>query len=190
MKKKTDTRKLVMTAILTAIVVVLQFLALGTRALGIPFSIAPVLIPIVIGAATCGIGAGAWLGLVFGAVVLISGDASAFLVINWWGTIITVLVKGVMCGLAAGAVYKAFEKFNKYLAVIAAALICPLVNTGIFLLGCVMFFMDTIVTWAGSQDVVTYMFVGLCGINFIIELVINMFLSPIVFRLLKLREKA
>ena len=51
------------TALLTAIVVVLQFLGFFLRFS--TFSISLVLMPIVIGAALYGIGTGAWLGLVF-----------------------------------------------------------------------------------------------------------------------------
>ena len=50
-----------------------------------PFSISLVLIPIVIGAATCGIKIGAWLGLVFGAVVMVTGGAEAPLTISGMG---------------------------------------------------------------------------------------------------------
>ena len=74
--KKQQTQKLVLGAVLTALVVVLQLL--GTFVRFGPFAISLVLIPIVIGAATCGYKIGAWLGFVFGVVVLLSGDATAF----------------------------------------------------------------------------------------------------------------
>ncbi|MBQ7821500.1 MAG: ECF transporter S component [Clostridia bacterium] len=184
---KTNTRKLVLAAILTALVVVLQFMGAFIK-LG-PFSISLVLIPIVIGAATCGTGVGAWLGLVFGLVVLWSGDAAAFLAIDVPGTIITVLAKGTLCGLVSGLVYKAFASKNKYLAVFLAAIACPLVNTGIFLLGCVAFFMDTITQWAAGGNIVYYMLIGLVGGNFLFELGANIILSPVVVRLLNIRNK-
>ena len=75
--KSTKTQKIVGIGLFTAIIVVLQLLA-ATIKFG-PFSITLVLAPIVIGAALYGIGAGAWLGLVFGVSVLISGDAAAFM---------------------------------------------------------------------------------------------------------------
>ena len=75
--RKEQTKLLVLGALLTAVVIVLQLLGAFIR-FG-PFSISLVLIPIVIGAAMCGVGIATWLGLVFGAVVLISGDATAFL---------------------------------------------------------------------------------------------------------------
>ena len=99
------------------------------------FLITLTLIPIVIGSALYGAFAGAWLGFIFGVTVLLSGDAAAFLTINIPGTIATVLVKGTLAGLAAGLVYKLASKVNRYFGVICSALVAPVVNTGIFLLG-------------------------------------------------------
>ena len=62
--KRIETRVLTGVAIFTAIVVVLQLLGSFVR-FG-PFSVSLVLIPIVVGAAMYGAGAGAWLGFVFG----------------------------------------------------------------------------------------------------------------------------
>lgn len=188
-KRKLQTRVLVLGAVFTALVIVLQFLGTFIR-FGM-FSISLVLLPIIIGAATCGYKIGAWLGLVFGVVVLASGDATAFLTVNYWGTIITVLVKGTLCGLAAGLVYKALSKYNQYLAVMAAAVVCPVVNTGVFLLGCNLFFLETIKGWgaaAGFNNVAAYMFLGLAGGNFLFELGTNLVLSPAVVRILKLTK--
>lgn len=187
--RKQQTQKLVLGAILTAIVVILQLMGSFIR-FG-PFAISLVLIPIVIGAATCGYKIGAWLGFVFAMVVLLSGDASAFLTIDILGTIITVLLKGTLCGLAAGLVYKLFEKNNRYLAVISAAVVCPIVNTGIFLLGCQIFFMSTITEWglaAGFNSAAQYMFLGLAGGNFLFELAINIILSPVILRVINYKK--
>lgn len=189
--KKLSTNVIVFGALMTALVVILQLMGAFIK-FGM-FSVSLVLIPIVIGAAVCGSGIGAWLGLVFGAVVLLSGDAGAFLAVNVPGTIITVLLKGIACGFFAGAVYRLVEKYNRYAAVIAAAIVCPLVNTGIFLLGCRLFFMDTVAAWAAAEDfgnnAVRYMFFVLAGGNFLFELGLNIVISPIIFRLLSIRKK-
>jgi len=188
--KKMTTQVLVLAAILTALVVVLQSMGSFIR-FGM-FSISLVLIPIVIGAATCGVKIGAWLGFVFGVVVLMSGDAAAFLAISIPGTIITVLLKGTACGLAAGLVYKALEKKNRYLAVIAAAIVCPVVNTGIFLIGSVIFFLDTLAQWGAAEGYPSlgqYILFGLVGGNFLFELGSNIVLSPVIVRLLSIRKK-
>ena len=189
--KRFNTRKLTGLALLTAIVVILQFLGAFIR-FG-PFSISLVLIPIVVGAALYGVWAGTWLGFVFGLVVLLSGDAAAFLVISPIGTILVVLLKGALAGLVAGAVYKALCGKNETVATIAAAVAAPIVNTGIFLLGCLVFFLPTIRAWgeaSGFTNVGTYMIVGLVGGNFLFELLFNVILSPVIVRLIHLGRKA
>ena len=182
-------KTLALGAILTALVIVLQFMGSFIK-LGM-FSVSLVLIPIVIGAAMCGKYIGAWLGFVFGVIVLISGDAAAFLAVNIPGTVVTVLLKGTLCGLCAGLVYDLFAKKNQYLGVFAAAIVCPIVNTGIFLLGCLVFFMPTISGWAGDANVnvVTFMIFGLGLINFPIELAFNLVLSPVIVRLLNISKR-
>jgi len=152
-----------------------------------------VLVPIVIGAAMCGTMAGVWLGLVFGAVVLMT-DAGAFLAVSVPGTVITVLAKGALCGLCAGLIYQGLSKCNRYLAVVAAALVCPVVNTGVFLLGCSVFFMDALSGWAAAaglyDSVFKYMIFGMVGVNFLLETGINMVLSPVIVRLLRIGQKS
>ena len=118
-QRSLSVQTLALGAMMTALVVLLQYAGAFVR-LG-PFSISLVLVPIVIGAATCGTRIGAWLGLVFGAVVLLSGDAAAFLAVSIPGTVATVLIKGTLCGLFAGLVYKALHKKNETLALATAA---------------------------------------------------------------------
>ena len=184
------TKKLVGIAALTAIVIILQLVGSSIR-FGV-FSISLVLIPIVVGAALYGLAGGAWLGLVFGTVVLLSGDAGPFLAVNPPGTIVTVLVKGVAAGLAAGLAYKLLEEKNQYLAIVIAAMVCPVVNTGIFLICCKIFFMPTINEWAkgaGFHSAGTYMILGLAGVNFLLELAVNVVLSPVIMRIIAIGQK-
>ena len=186
---KMSTNSLVLCAVMTALVVILQFMGAFIK-LG-PFSVSLVLIPIVIGAATCGTKISTWLGFIFGVVVLLT-DAGAFLAVSVPGTIITVLVKGMACGFAAGVVYKLLEKKNRYLAVLAAAIVCPIVNTGIFLIGCVLFFFETVEGWGlalGFENAASYMFLGLAGGNFLFEMATNMVLCPAVVRLLSIIKR-
>ena len=185
------TKNLVGLGLFTAIVVVLQLLAAGLRALGL-FSISLVLVPIVVGAAVYGWKSGAWLGFVFGAAVLLSGDANAFLSVDIVGTVVVVLLKGTLCGLAAGVVYKLISGKNRFAAVVVAAAVCPVVNTGVFLLGCRVFFFDTIAAWGaavGFPNVGAYMVFGLTGVNFLIELGVNIVLAPVIARLISLGKR-
>ena len=193
--KKIDIVKLVGVALFTAIVVVLQYL--GSFIKFGPFSISLTLVPIVVGAALCGPLGGAWLGLVFGAVVLLSGDAGAFLAVNVAGTILTVLLKGALCGLCAGLVYRLVAGRNpssigakrEFIATLAAAVTAPVVNTGVFLLGCLAFFLPTVTEWGqsmGFESVGKYMIFGLVGGNFLFELLFNVVLSPVIVRLINI----
>ena len=92
--QKMALQTLALGAMLTALVIVLQLLGSFIR-FGV-FSISLVLIPIVVGAAMCGPAISAWLGLVFGIAVLLSGDAAAFLAVSVPGTILTVDRKSVV----------------------------------------------------------------------------------------------
>lgn len=188
--KKISTSTIVGIGLLTAIVVVLQFVSMALR-FG-TFSITLTLVPIVVGAALYGKATGAWLGLVFGAAVLLTGDAAPFLAINIPGTIATVLVKGAAAGFVAGLVYRLIAKKNQVAAVLVSSITAPIVNTGIFLLGCRLFFYDTVAEWGaglGFENTFVYMIVGLVGINFIIELGVNLVLNPAILQIIKIGKK-
>ena len=186
---KINTPKIVGIGLLTAIVVVLQALAVGIR-FG-AFTITLTLAPIIIGAALFGPLVGAWLGFVFSIVVLIT-DAATFLAISIPGTIVTVIVKGTLAGLFAGLVYVALEKRGKLLAVIVAGIVAPVVNTGLVLLGCRLFFFDTIKEWAtgaGFENAGLFMITSFVGLNFVIELVVNLILSSAIVQVVKIGKK-
>lgn len=189
--QKVNIEKTVLGAVMTALVIILQLLGSFTTFFG-PFSTALALIPIVIGAATCGIAVGGWLGFVFGATVLFSGGGALFWAFNIPGTIITVLVKGMACGLAAGAVYKLLSKRHKpIISVIASALVCPVVNTAVFLLGCAVFFLgyaDAIAETLGMNVSGMALFFALAMGNFAFEVGLNIVLSPVIVRILNARK--
>jgi uncharacterized membrane protein len=189
-KSRIETRSLILLALLTAIVAVLtyfeQFIFFG------PFNITLALVPIVIGAALCGTLAGGWLGLVFGGVVLLTGQASAFLGVNALGTILLVFLKGAASGLAAGAVYKLLSGKNITVGAVGAALSAPIANTGIFILGCYAFFLPTVSEWgsaAGFDNAGAYIVFGLVGLNFLVEFVSTAALSGVIVRLISIGRR-
>jgi len=182
-KKKMSTETLVLGAVLTALVIVLQYLSMAIR-FG-TFSITLSLTPIVIGAVTCGMGMGAWLGLVFGVTVLLTGDAAPFWAVNAAGTFVTVIAKGIACGFFPALIFKLLKKANQTLASAVAAIISPIANTGVFLLGCVIFFIPTLIEWYGN---VTAFLVTIFSFNFLIEMVLNIVLTPVIIRLIKFKK--
>lgn len=187
---KLETEKMVMSALMTTLVIVFQLLATYTTFFG-PFSTAIGLIPIAVGACLCGPVIGAWLGFVFGIVVIATGGAALFFAFSVPGTIITVLVKGTACGLAAGLVYNMLKKKLKFVAAVAAALICPVVNTGIFLLGSAVFFMpyaEKIGAMVGIEKAGFGVFIALAFGNFIFEILMNAVLSPVFVRIINIKQ--
>ena len=185
------TKKLVLTALLTAIVALLSYFG-GFIKIGGLASISLTLIPVVLGASLCGPWVGTFLGFISGLFFLFNpADSSFWLNISPLGTIFTVLLKGALCGLCAGLVYMLLEKVNRYFAVIVSAIVCPVVNTGIFLVGCRLFFWDTVVQGAADEgkSVIAYLLVAFVGLNFVFELIVNIILSPAILRIINIRKR-
>ena len=177
------TRRLAGLALFTAIVVVLQLL--GSFIKVGPFAVSLVLIPIVVGAAVYGVKAGAWLGFVFGVVVTIAvvtgADAGGYIMFSARPvmTVIVCLLKGTAAGYVAGLVYRAISKKNA----------APVVNTGLFVLAMLLFYQPQLQAWAGDTAVATYIVTGLVGVNFLLELGVNLVLSPTITRLIAAGKK-
>ena len=181
-------------ALLTAAVVALQIICTFIK-FG-PFSITLALTPILVGGALYGVGAGAFLGGVFGAVVLLTGiagwDGGTVLFLmgqNWFATMLICLLKGIAAGAAAAAVYKAVSKKNALAASVAASAVCPIVNTGIFVTMMALFFMPILAAWSDGANMIYYILFGLCGLNFVAELCVNLVLSTVINRIVTVREK-
>lgn len=180
-------------AFLTAIIVVLQVVTtyFPTK----PFAVTLALVPIIIGAAIYGPSAGAYLGGVFSIVVIamcIFGvDIGGAMVWNA-NPILCVLLcmlKGVMAGWVAGLLFSALKGTNAILATVVAAIASPIVNTGIFVAGMALFFRPLLAEWAGGSDILTYVIVGMTGVNFLIELLVNVVLSPIIVQIINAIRK-
>ena len=188
-KSRKQTEKLALMALLTAITAVLAYFG-GFIKIGGLASISLTLIPVVIGAALCGPYAGAWLGGVAGAIFFTTADAIFWFGLSIPGTVITVMVKGILSGLLAGIAYKLLANFNRYLAVFVSAIVCPVVNTGIFLLGSLIFFIDTVNAGATaeSMSVGAYLIIFFVGLNFVFELLVNIILSPAILRILNIKK--
>ena len=134
-----DIRKLTYLAMLTALVIVLQLWIAPLIGAATGLSPALVLVPFVLGVASCGLGAGAWLGAVFSVIVLFDPTTVPFLEYNPVMTVILVFAKGIGSAVLAGLIFKLIAKKNKYVAILVSALSAPILNTGIFVIGCLLF---------------------------------------------------
>ncbi len=190
-KNRERTYALVGTALLTALIFVLQYMSAFIRFGN--FSIASfALVTMVVGAALFGVGASTWLGFMFGVVVLISDPSvTSFLGINAVGTVLTVLIKGAAAGFASGFVYRLLEKRNRILASILAAITCPIVNTGVFLIGCRLFFFDAIASDGvknGYNNTWLYIILFYVGWNFVFEFCLNLIVDPLINRIVDIAK--
>ena len=192
--KNAKIKRMVGIALLMALVVVMQFLSGIIPPVG-GFSISLVLIPIVLGAAVYGPGAGALLGATFGTVVYINcvtgADPGGAMVFQADPVLcfLVVMGKGILAGVAAGLVYKLLEKKNSYVAMLCAAIVCPVVNTGTFVACMLLFFVDVLNAWANGAALAGYIMTGLVLANFVPELIINVVFSPASVRILKVVKK-
>ncbi len=192
-KTKEKTLKMVSLGILSAIIIVLQVLTtyFPTK----PFPITLALIPIIIGSALFDEKAGAFLGGVFSVVVIImciiGADMGGAMVwnANPFLCILVCMLKGICAGYVSGLFYRLIEKKNSIIATVVAGLSAPIVNTGLFALGMVLFFKDVLAQWSGGSDVLYYIIFGLLGVNFLVEVGVNMILSPVIVKILQAISK-
>lgn len=176
--------------VLTAIIVVLQifgsYFRIGT------ISLSFVLVPIVIGGILTGVIGGTILGFIFGVITLVMGivgaDQFTFILFSDhpFLTILTCVIKGSAAGFMSGFVYKLLKDKNLTLSTFAASAVAPIVNTGLFIVGAFCM-ADTLNSnfVAENSNVVYFIFIGCAGINFLIELAINLILAPSVCKIIK-----
>lgn len=188
-------RRMVTLALLTAIVVVLQLIGTVITVGSTPISLT--LVPIVIGAIVLGPGAGAFLGAVFGVVVLAGGFSgrdwftAMLLNISMFWTIAVCVVKGALCGAVAGWIAKALKN-RTTLGCILAAVSAPIVNTGVFALFMMTALrpgLEEFTSMVGGVNAVQTLFLVLIGINFVIELAVNAALSAAIARIVRAVSK-
>ena len=184
-KRKQDVLKVTVTATLLAITIVLQAFA--------SFIVIPVtntspalsLIPIAVGAILYGPSCGALLGFGWSAFILVSGQASSYLAMNVFGTIVTVLGKGTLAGIGSGYVFKLLKDKNYVVTIVLASIVTPLINSLVYRIGLVVFFQDYFfgkATASGLHPVAYFMQAFIAG-GFFLEVGISTVFSPIVVRI-------
>ena len=187
--------KMVQLALLIALVVALQMVSALIPPIGGMVSITLTLIPVVVGGILLGKKSGAVLGFAFGLIVLINCIAALdpggniLWNANPFFTALICFVKGTAAGFFPAWFYELIvgksecSGAKKFIATVVAALSAPIINTGLFVCGMFLLFKETLYAWAGSTDVITYVLVGLAGVNFLVEFGINIILSPAIVRI-------
>lgn len=189
-----NVRRMVGISVLAALVVVLQMIAAITPPIG-PFRLTFSLVPIIVGAILYGSSGGAILGGAFGLIVVIQVvtgiDPGGFLMFqeNPVVTLLVCMIKGIAAGYVAGLISQLFQKKQKpALTVTLSAILCPICNTGILSIAVLTFFNELATGWAlgeGFTNAFAYVLFGMVGISFLLELAINLVLTPAILTIIK-----
>lgn len=194
--RRKNNQKLVMMielALLTAAVLILQLTGAAIK-ITPGTTINLVLLPIALGAMLLGPISGAWLGFVCGVVVYVTCGVMAMdpftatlFQANPVITAFICILKTTLAGLGAGFVYRLLRGKNAWVAGFVAAALTPIINTGLFILGCVVM-MGTITDIAAASGVsfVYFVFILCAGVNFLLELALNMILAPALCRVVEI----
>lgn len=176
--KSVDTRRMVLLAMLSGIVLVMSFTPLGYLNIG-PLAISLNMIPVGIGAVALGPGAGAFLGAVFGVTsclqcVGIGGTSAMGMIlfeINPLLTIIQRFVTRVLAGCLTGVVYRWLHKSHIKYAAYISGFSAALFNTLFFMTALLLLFGQTeyLKNLIAGRNVLLFV-VTFVGINAVVEL--------------------
>lgn len=195
MKQKFDTRTIVITGLLLALEVVFQ--TLGNYVQIGPANINLTLVAVVLAAIWCGPISAMILGFFNGVMALFSPSTLAvFMPINPVGTVIVCLLKCTIAGLVASLIYRAINKINniagRTVGVIVASIAVPVINTGLFALGSLVFFRPFLESGISDRfpNIGAFLIFGVIGFNFLIEVGTTAVVSPLAAQIvLGRREK-
>ena len=190
MSQKTGTRNIVITGLLLALEIIFQILG-NYFQIGL-VNINLTLITVVLAGVLCGPTSAMILGFFNGVMALFSPSTIAlFMPVSPYGTVIVCLVKCTIAGLVSALVFKALKNKNRTLGLILASILVPILNTGIFCLGSLVFFQPLLKDMISEKlpNIGAVLILGFIGWNFIFELLSTGIISPIVGTILLKREE-
>lgn len=181
-KNKKIIKQIVGLSFLAAIMIVLQLVASYLPKLPGGLTLNLTLVPLVIGSILYSYKGGIFLGLVNAVIILIDPTTTVFYTANLFGTVLIVLLKSITAGIVSAFMFKLLYKKHFTLAVIISSIICPFVNTFIFVLGASIFFTEV---YQGGLIVI----LGATYINFLFELGLNILLSSTIMFVIKIGKE-
>ena len=176
--KRVNTRRMVLLAMLSGIVLVMSFTPLGYLNIG-PLAISLNMIPVAIGAVALGPGGGAFLGAVFGITsclqcVGIGGTSAMGMILFEVSPVLTILqrfVPRVLAGCLTGLVYQGLHKTHFSYAGYTAGFCAALFNTAFFMGALVLLFGNTsyLQELIAGRNILVFI-LSFVGINALVEL--------------------
>ncbi len=179
MKNHKLIKEIVGLSFLAALMIVLQLTASYLPKLPGNLSLNLTLVPLVIGSILYGYKGGTFLGIVNATVILLDSATSIYFAASFFGTILVVMLKSIAAGIITSFVFRLIYKKSFTLAVILASIVCPLINTSIFVIGSSIFFKS--VFQGGMIVILTAVY-----LNFFVELAIDIILSSTILFVIKI----
>ena len=182
--KKTNTKKVAILGLFSALILIISFLPIRTLGLEITLS----MVPVAVGACLYGPSAGAILGAVFGVVSFAqcfgySPFGTTLLGINLFYTFLVCVPTRALAGFLAGVVAKALKKVSKseLLGFTFGSILAPVFNTLFFMTTLCLFFYQTdyiqgFASVLGSTNVVQFILLFV-GINGLVEIICGFVLA-------------
>lgn len=179
--------------ILIALVIVLQLFASAIPMFGVTLNFS--LIPIAFAGIMLGWIGGAIVGFSCGVVVFITmavigQEPSTAYLFQASPVILTIMCIGktTVAGIVSGLLYKIISRKNVHVAVCLSALVIPIVNTAIYLIGIILM-KEHAALFMGltnsSASVVFSVVFGLIWLNFVLEMIINVIFTPLIYRVIR-----
>lgn len=184
--------------ILIALVIVLQLFASAIPMFGVTLNFS--LIPIALAGILLGALGGTIVGFVCGFVVWITmavlgQEFSTATMFQAQPVILTLMCIGktTLAGLVGGLIFKPLSKRNLLVAVCVVALVIPVINTGVYMIGITL--MKEVVAFqvlglsSSSASLVFTAVFAIIWINFVLEMVINVIFIPLLHRVIRVIDK-
>ena len=190
MKQKSGTHRIVITGLLLALEIIFQILG-NYFQIGL-VNINLTLLTVILAAILCGPMSAAIVGFFNGLMALFSPSTLAvFMPINPYGTVLVCFVKCTAAGIIAAYVYKLLKSKNRLLALIVTSLLVPVINTGLFCAGALIFFRPFLESGVGEAypNIGAFLIFGVIIWNFLFELLSSLVLGPTVGMILLKREE-
>lgn len=180
MNSTSKVKTIVLTGLLLALEVIFQ--TLGNYVQLGPANINLTLVTIVLAAVLCGPWSAMVLGFFNGVMAIFSPSTQAiFMPINPWATVLVCLLKTALAGLGASYIYKALAKNNRIVALVLASVAVPVINTGLFTVGALLFFQPWLEVGSSGYGGNWFLFLLLAviGWNFLLELATTVVVAPL-----------
>lgn len=187
---KTNTMRIVQLGVLTAIMFLFEITGIGYLKFS-AVEITIMMIPVVIGAITCGPSGGALLGGVFGLTSFIEAvtGKSAFgvfmLELSPVGTFVLCIIPRILTGLLAGYIFKALQRVDKtkLWSFAVSSMSAALLNTILFMGSLLLMFWNSeafiskMQEWGIATDRISAFLVAFVGTNGVIEAAVCFFVG-------------